>query len=70
VVGASGQQGDAFSLEDAADRETVDAELSGELLDPTTGSASGNKLGDAFGVEPGLGLLRWPLTAFSPRSSW
>jgi hypothetical protein len=58
----SGPQGDARPLEDAADREAVDAELSGELLDPSTGLVGGDELGDFFGVEPCLGLLRWALT--------
>jgi hypothetical protein len=57
-------------LEGAADREAVDAELSGELPDPTTGSIGSNELGDAFGVESGLGLLRSALTTFSPHCSW
>jgi hypothetical protein len=44
-VDASGPQGDARPLEDAADRETVDAELAGELFDPPAGSVGGNELG-------------------------
>lgn len=67
---ASGPQSDAFPLKDAPDRETVDPELPGKLLDPPAGLVCGDELGDFFGVEPCLGLLRRTLTALSPHSPW
>jgi hypothetical protein len=48
----------------------VDAELPGEPRDPTTGSVGSDELGDPLGVEPGPGLLRRTLTAFTPHCSW
>lgn len=50
-------QGDTLPLENAADRQAVDAELLGELLDPSAPFVGGDKLGDLLPVEPRLRLL-------------
>lgn len=66
---ATGPQRDAFPLEDGGDGVSVETEPPGELLDPATRSIGGDESGDLRGVETGLGLLRWTLTAFSPHCS-
>jgi hypothetical protein len=66
---AWGPWGNALTLEGVANGFAMDAELSGELLDPAASSVGGDQLYDLSAVEAPLSLLRRARGAFVPDGS-